>query len=256
MILAGGRGTRLAPFTSVLPKPLMPLGDRSVLEIVVGQLARSGFLDITLSVGYLSHLIRAVFDNRDLHPGEPLPLKQPTVTYVHEDEPLGTVAPLRLVDGLDDSFLVMNGDLLTDLDYEEALVWHRASGSVLTIATQRRETRLDYGVLHVEASGANANRVTRFEEKPTITADVSMGIYIMEPRALEFVPSSGAFDIPDLVTALLDAGEPVGSFPYDGLWFDIGRPDDYERAATAWENGHRPFLEGRSQSDAARRKVR
>jgi NDP-mannose synthase len=223
----------------------MPLGDRSVLEIVVGQLARSGFLDITLSVGYLSHLIRAVFDSRDLHPGEPLQLAQPAVTYVHEDEPLGTVGPLRLVEGLHDSFLVMNGDLLTDLNYADVLASHRASGCLLTIATQRRETRLDYGVLHISENGTSPRRVVRFEEKPALVADVSMGIYIMEPRVLDFVPSSGAFDIPDLVLALLDAGEPVGSFPYDGLWFDIGRPDDYERAATAWEKDRLQFLQGK-----------
>jgi NDP-sugar pyrophosphorylase family protein len=250
VILAGGRGTRLAPFTSVLPKPLMPLGDRSVLEIVVGQLARSGFLDITLSVGYLSHLIRAVFDNRELHRGEPQPVEQPSVRYVHEDEPLGTVGPLRLVEGLEDSFLVMNGDLLTDLDYMELFSSHRSSGCALTIATKRRETRLDYGVLHLGTSGSAANRVVRFEEKPTIVADVSMGIYIMEPSVLDLVPTSGAFDIPDLVHALLAAEQPVGAFPYDGPWFDIGRPDDYERAATAWSNNPLTFLNGRAQAES------
>jgi NDP-sugar pyrophosphorylase family protein len=179
------------------------------------------------------------------------------VTYVHENEPLGTVGPLRLVDGLEDSFLVMNGDLLTDLNYEEVLQSHQAAGCVLTIATQRRETQLDYGVLHVEPTrGGGANRVTGFEEKPTITADVSMGIYIMEPRALEFVPSSGPFDIPDLVGALLDADEPVGAFRYDGLWFDIGRADDYERAAAAWDTNPRAFLDGAARVGAAKRDVR
>src|SRR6266571_5087432 len=139
VILAGGRGTRLAPYTSVLPKPLMPIGDRAILELVVERLAKFGIRDITFCVGYLSHLIRAVFDSRQG--------KEVRIRYVQEEEALGTAGPLRLVDDICDTFIVMNGDVLTDLDYADLLDYHRTSGNALTIATQERSIKLDYGVL-------------------------------------------------------------------------------------------------------------
>lgn len=222
VILAGGRGARLAPYTSVLPKPLMPVGEHSILEIVVGQLAAAGMTRITLCVGYLSHLIRAVMDE---HVASSV-----RVDYVHESEPLGTAAPLKLVDGLDETFLVMNGDVLTTLDYRELVRSHRQSGSVLTIATQERRVKIDYGIVHVDGNG----RIVDFEEKPEISAAVSMGVYVMEPEVLDFIPDAGHADFPDLVRALLEAGREVSSYRYDGLWFDIGRHDDFQQAVTAW----------------------
>lgn len=225
VVLAGGRGRRLAPYTSVLPKPLMPIGERSILEIVVHQLANHGFSEITLCVGYLSHLIRAVFDH-----------VQPDVAiqYVYEKEPLGTAGPLRLADGLDDdTFLVMNGDVLTTLNYRDLLRHHRDSGNVLTIATHRRTVRIDYGVLYTGSNG-HAGQIEAFEEKPEIVATVSMGIYAFEPRAVEFIPKGIYFDFPDLVQVLLAAGEKVGAYHFDGVWFDIGRQDDYEQAVAHW----------------------
>lgn len=236
VILAGGRGTRLAPYTSVLPKPLMPVGDRAILEILVGQLAKCGISRISFCVGYLSHLIKAVFDHRAVDNGA-RPLE---IDYVQEQEPLGTAAPLRLVGGLDETFLVMNGDVLTDLDYRELVRHHRESGNVLTIATYERAIKIDYGILHFDVG----QRVRAFEEKPEIVSAVSMGIYVMEPAVLDLIPPLAYFDFPDLVFALLAAGEQVGAYRYRGLWFDIGRPDDYHAAATAWaangngENGN------------------
>jgi NDP-sugar pyrophosphorylase family protein len=141
IVLAGGRGTRLAPYTSILPKPLMPIGERAILEIVVEQLAEQGFTDITFSVGYLSHLIRAVFDNR----ADP----NVTIRYVQEDNALGTAGPLGLVEGLDETFLMMNGDILTTLDYRDIVRFHRRNRNVLTIATHERTVKFDYGVLHL-----------------------------------------------------------------------------------------------------------
>ena len=143
VILAGGRGRRLEPYTSVLPKPLMPIGNRSILEILVHQLTDAGFENFTFCVGYLSHLIRAVFENGAK--------RNAIITWVKEKEPLGTAGPLRLVDGLDKTFLVMNGDLLTTVDYRMLLRHHRASGNVLTIATHRRRVQLDYGVIHLDS---------------------------------------------------------------------------------------------------------
>jgi NDP-sugar pyrophosphorylase family protein len=231
VILAGGRGRRLEPYTSVLPKPLMPIGNRSILEILVHQVADAGFAHVTLCVGYLSHLIRAVFDNgHDSHL---------SVTYVKEEEPLGTAAPLRLVPDLDSTFVAMNGDLLTTIDYVEFLEHHRASGNVLTIASHKRRHVSDYGVLRF-GDDADPLRVSAYDEKPELTLDVSMGIYALEPEALEFIPADEPSDFPDLVRSLLLAGKRVGAFPYEGLWLDIGRHEDYAKAVELWERGTTP----------------
>jgi len=228
VVLAGGRGTRMAPYTSVLPKPLMPVGDRSILEVVVGQLEEAGLVDINFCVGYLAHLIEAVFENRKNG--------HVNITYVREQDALGTAAPLRLVNDLASTFLVMNGDVLTTLDYQDLVRYHREQGNVLTIATHTRLIKIDYGMLHLDVT----SRVRAFEEKPEIVSPVSMGIYVMEPEVLEHIPEDEYFDFPDLVQALLGARRPVGAYLYDGLWFDIGRQEDYERAIDAWnenENG-------------------
>jgi NDP-sugar pyrophosphorylase family protein len=222
VVLAGGRGTRLAPYTSVLPKPLMPVGDRAILEIVVDQLAACGVKQISFCVGYLAHLIRAVFEQRERMDVE--------ISYVHEEEALGTAAPLRLVGDLNETFLAMNGDVLTTLDYAALVDFHRASGNVMTIATHDRMIKINYGMLHIDTSA----RVSNFEEKPEIVSPVSMGIYVMEPAVLEHIPTDAYFDFPDLVRVLLEAKLPIGAYRYDGVWFDIGRHEDYEEAVEAW----------------------
>lgn len=193
--------------------------------------ATNGMQAASKGVGYLSHLIRAVFDQR---------LKrQAQITYVQEEAALGTAAPLRLVEDIDRTFIAMNGDVLTTLDYRDLLRRHRRSGNILTIATQQRTTTQDYGVLHLDGARSSLRLVTGYEEKPEMVSSVSMGIYVLEPEALSYIPPEGYFDFPDLVQALLSAGEAVGAYLYDGLWFDIGRQEDYERAADAWsENGH------------------
>jgi NDP-sugar pyrophosphorylase family protein len=224
VILAGGRGTRLAPYTSVLPKPLLPIGERAILEILVERLRGAGFTDITLSVGHLAHLIRAVFENG--------PARGVRLTYVHEDRPLGTAAPLRLVEGLDETFLVLNGDVLTTLDLNEFVRFHRERGYEMTIASHERRTRFDYGVIEADATG----RVRAFSEKPVVTSLVSMGIYAMEPKVLEMIPEDEPFDVPDLVQALVGAGCRVGVFPYSGYWRDLGRHEDYTAANEEWGN--------------------
>jgi NDP-mannose synthase len=222
IVLAGGRGTRLAPYTSVLPKPLMPIGDQSILEVVVDQLERAGVVDIHFCVGYLAHLIEAVFDSRQNG--------HVNITYVREQEALGTAGPLRLVNDLESTFMVMNGDILTTLDYRELVGCHREQGNVLTIATHERSIKVDYGILHLD----DHSRVRGFEEKPQIHSRVSMGIYVMEPSVLEHIPPDRHFDFPDLVHALIAADLPVGGYRHDGLWYDIGRLEDYESAAQVW----------------------
>jgi len=222
VILAGGRGSRLAPYTAVLPKPLLPVGDRAIVDIVICQLSARGWDEVVLSVGHLAHLVRAVLGDGSKY-GVP-------IRYHEEDEPLGTAAPLREIEGLDETFLTMNGDVLTSLDYDQLLEVHREAGNMLTIATHHRQVPTDYGVLQLDGE-APSPRITGYEEKPVHAYTVSMGVYALEPAALAHIPPSGAFDIPHLVRALLDAGEPVGALPHDGFWLDIGRPDDYERAA-------------------------
>ena len=234
VILAGGKGSRLGPYTTVLPKPLLPVGDRAVLDIVMNQLRDLGFTDVTLAVGYLAHLVRAVMGDGSKHGVR--------IDYHEEAEPLGTVGPLSTIEDLDDSFLVMNGDVLTALNYGELLDVHRDAGNLLTIASHRRVVRADYGVLHLEESDDAVQAVTGFEEKPEIPYIVSMGVYALEPRALEFIEKGEYLDLPDLVLRLLDAGEGVGSYVYDGYWLDIGRHEDYERAIVEFEQLRPMFL--------------
>jgi NDP-sugar pyrophosphorylase family protein len=221
VVLAGGRGTRLAPYTSVLPKPLMPIGEQAILEIVVRKVADHGLTDVVFSVGYLAHLIEAVFGDGSS--------RGVRIEYVYESRPLGTAGPLRNVPGLEATFLAMNGDVLTDLDYLDFLSRHRSSGAAMTIATHQRIAKIDYGVLHLDG-GQEVRRVQAYEEKPEVPAVVSMGVYALEPRVLDLIPPGRAFDIPDLVQALLEAGEYVGAYLFDGFWLDIGRHEDYELA--------------------------
>ena len=226
VILAGGQGTRLRPYTSILPKPLMPIGHRSILEVVIEQLGDSGIEDVTLCVGYLSHLIRAVLDNcADC---------SAAIRYVQEEQALGTAGPLRLVEGLDETFVVMNGDVLTTLNFGSLVRYHKQQGNAVTIATHDRRIKIDYGVLHLESQAKNP-RILGFEEKPEVTSAVSMGIYVIEPWVLELIPGGRHFDFPDLIQLLLRDGHPVGAYRYDGLWFDIGRHEDYEEAVDAWQ---------------------
>jgi NDP-sugar pyrophosphorylase family protein len=208
----------------------MPLGEQSILEILVDQLKSYGIRDLTLCVGYLSHLIRAVFDTHAT--------RGINIRYVREETPLGTAGPLRLVDDPGQTFLVMNGDVLTTLDFRELVRHHRRSGNILTIASSRRTITMDYGILHVD--GDQSNRlVVGYEEKPEVAFVVSMGIYVLEPEAIDHIPE-GYFDFPDLIGELLAAGEPVGAYLHDGIWFDIGRHEDYARAVAAWEGDGRP----------------
>lgn len=227
VILAGGKGSRLGPYTTVLPKPLMPLGDRAILEVVVHQLRDHGFGPLTVAVGYLAHLVQAVMGDGAAHGVE--------IDYHVETEPLGTAGPFARIAGLSEgSFLAMNGDIVTTLDYRHFFAEHERSGNAMTVATHRRTVRTNYGVLHVGDAAGPICPVSGYEEKPEIPYTVSMGIYALSPVALEHIPDQ-RFDIPDLVVALLDSGLPVGAYAFDGYWLDIGRHDDYDQALRDYE---------------------
>jgi NDP-sugar pyrophosphorylase family protein len=220
VILAGGKGTRLAPYTTIFPKPLVPIGDRPILEIIIRQLVSHGFGQILLSVGHLGELIEAYFQNGHKSiPGL-------TLQYFRESEPLGTAGSLAMIPGLEETFLAMNGDILTTLNYQELLKHHREHHSALTLAMHRKEVKIDLGVIETGAS----HQIISYREKPLYIFQVSMGVYVYEPRVLKYIPKGKYMDFPDLVRILLEKGEKITGFCSQDYWLDIGRREDYELA--------------------------
>lgn len=218
VILAGGQGTRLAPYTAVFPKPLMPVGDKPILEIVLRRLKKHGIGHVTIAVGHLAPLIMAYFGS-----GERLDI---TIDYVRENEPLGTAGPLAMIPGLDEPFLVMNGDLLTDIDFTAMIAFHREHDAAATIGVYGRESKIDLGVIEVD----DAANVTAYIEKPVYHFQVSMGIYVLNPSTLRYIAPGKKLDLPDLVHRLLAERQTTRAYVHRGYWLDIGRVDDYERA--------------------------
>lgn len=230
VILAGGKGTRLAPYTTVLPKPLMPIGEMPILEIVIRQLERHGFDDLTLAVGYLAELLMAYCGD-----GSKFNVK---LGYSREEQPLGTAGPIALVPHLNDTFLVMNGDLLTTIDYGAMLKYHRKRGALATIACYQRDVKIDLGVIEIGPD----NWVANYIEKPTYHYAVSMGIYLFEPAILKYIKPNQRLNLPDLVMNLIKEGQRVNVFNFDGYWLDIGRHDDYEKAVEEFSTHRVEFL--------------
>ena len=228
VVLAGGMGTRLRPYTTVLPKPLMPVGDRPILDIVVRQLTAAGFDRITMATGYLAELIEVFF--RD---GEKYGV---AIDYFREEEPLGTVGALAMIQGLadGDDFLVMNGDVLTDIDYARLLQEHRDSDAAATIATTTRDIQVELGVL-VFGDSEDRTRLTGYMEKPKVRYEASMGVYCFSPRVLDQIEKGKPLDFPSLILKLIKAGEMVRAWESDDYWLDIGRHDDYEAALDEFE---------------------
>lgn len=232
VILAGGKGTRLAPYTTVLPKPLMPIGEMPILEIVIRQLERHGFNDLTLAVGYLAELLMAYCGD-----GSKFGV---TLGYSREEQPLGTAGPIAIVPNLNETFLVMNGDLLTTIDYSAMLRCHKERGTLATIACYQRDVKIDLGVIDVDPD----NWVSNYIEKPTYHYTVSMGIYIFEPDVLNYISLNQRLDLPELVLKLIKGGVKVNVFNFNGYWLDIGRQDDYERAIEEFASHRDDFLMG------------
>jgi NDP-sugar pyrophosphorylase family protein len=224
VILAGGMGTRLRPYTVVLPKPLMPIGDYPILEVIIRQLIKWGFDHITLAVNHQAEIIKAFFQD-----GKRWGIR---VDYSLEDKPQGTMGPLKLIDDLPDNFLVMNGDILTDLNFAAFYDDHMDRKSLFTISSNCRQHRIDYGVLDTDENGM----LTGFREKPSVQYQVSMGVYMVSAEALSLIPSNRPYGFDNFMLDLLTAGRSVNVHSFYGYWLDIGRPDDYMKAIEEFEN--------------------
>ena len=231
VVLAGGKGTRLAPYTTILPKPLMPIDDMPILEVLLRQMKRAGITHVVLTVGHLASLLRAYFGD-----GAQWGMD---ITYSHEQEPLGTAGPIALVQGLEKrTFLVTNGDVLTTLDLKKLIEFHKKKGGIATIAAHQRQVKIDLGVIHLDGDG----KVSGYIEKPTTDYTVSMGLYVFESRVLDYIPAGQYLDFPDLILKLLAHGETVNGYTFDGYWMDLGRPDDYAQANQDFYNMKKQFL--------------
>ncbi|CEG13869.1 Nucleotidyl transferase [groundwater metagenome] len=218
VILAGGKGTRLRPFTYMIPKPLMPIGEQPIIEIILNQLKNNGFNNIIISTGYKENLIRMFLNGADKK-------YDLNIKYSCEDKSLGTIGPLSLIrKELNDTFLLMNGDTLSTINYNELIKYHKKSGNIATISLYKRDIYIDFGVVKLSGVG-----IIDYIEKPTNTYFVSMGVYVFEPEVLKYVPDE-KLDFPDLVKILIKNNEKVGGYIFEDYWLDIGRPDDYMKA--------------------------
>ena len=218
VILAGGMGTRLRPYTTIIPKPLVPVGDRPILEHIISRLVYNGVRKVDLCVSHLGELIQLYFSQEGILP------EDVQLGWHWEDEPLGTAGALNTIPDLDETFIAMNGDILTSLNYADLVAFHKEQGAALTIAMHSKRVDIDLGVIDSEGG-----RVVGYREKPSLDYDVSMGIYVYEPRALAHLPD-GVCQFPDLVLRLLEAGEHVAAYKTDAEWYDIGTIGEYERA--------------------------
>jgi NDP-mannose synthase len=215
IILAGGKGVRLRPFTYIIPKPLMPIGEVPILNILINQLTKAGFKDIIISTGYKKELIeiflRELEKNKHIH-----------ITYSYEKKPLGTIGPLSMLKGkVKEDFLLMNGDTLSNIDYADFMNYHKKSGNIATIGVYKKNIYIDFGVLKLEN-----DKIVDYLEKPNYSYPVSMGIYAFKPEILKHVPSKH-FDFPELIKLLIKKGEKIGVYHFDGYWMDIGRTEDF-----------------------------
>lgn len=230
VILAGGKGTRLRPYTVVLPKPLMPIGDYPILEVIIRQLKQHDFTNITLAVNHQAEIIKAFFGD-----GSKWGIK---IDYSLEKKSLSTMAPLKLINDLPEDFLVMNGDILTDLNFGEFYKNHIKDKNIFTISSYQREVKSEFGVLAVD----NLNTLTGFREKPISIYDVSMGIYMVSKRAIEYIPKDTFYGFDHLMLDLMKNNQEPKVQKFDGYWLDIGRPDDYAQAIDEFDSMKEKFI--------------
>jgi len=228
VILAGGQGRRLQPYTKILPKPLFPVGDKPIIEILLRQLAGAGIKEIIIAVGHQAELIRIIIGD-----GSQFGLK---ICYSLEKLPLGTAGPLKRMKGLQNNFLVLNGDILTDLPVRDFIKSHLKNRAIATVAAFKRSEKVDFGVILPEG-----DIIRKYQEKPANSYLVSMGIYAFNRDILKYIPAQ-KFDFPDLVNKLIDIKKNPAIYRYSGYWFDIGRPADWEKADKIFQQKPRHFL--------------
>lgn len=230
IILAGGKGSRLKPFTINIPKPLIPIDDLPILDVVLRQLKYFGFTDIILAVNHLAELIMTFFGK-----GEKLGLN---IRYSLEDKTLGTAGPIApLLDDLDEDFLVMNGDLLTTLNYRDLFDYHVEGQNDATISTYQKDMKIDLGVLKV-----NNDSFVDYIEKPTYNFTVSMGIYVFNKSVVNAIPKGKTFNMPEFILKLNSMNKRIKCYSGDYYWMDIGRVDDYESAVAIFKEKRSEFL--------------
>ncbi|MDH8678587.1 sugar phosphate nucleotidyltransferase [Fusibacter bizertensis] len=230
IIMAGGKGERLRPYTTVIPKPLMPIGNVAILEVVIIRLKNAGFEKITIAVGYLGNLIEAYVGD-----GSRFGVQ---IDFVYENKPLSTIGPLAYISNLNETFLVTNGDVLTDISYEELLSFHKKVGANATIATYKRNVKIDFGVLTYNDEFC----IDGFIEKPEYNYNVSMGVYIFEPSILDYIEKGKPYGVDSLVLDMVEKKDKIFSYLFEGYWLDIGRPDDYEIAINKFLSEAQSFI--------------
>lgn len=231
VILAGGLGTRLRPYTIALPKPLMPVGAFPILEVIIKQLSEQGFDHITLAVNHQAEIIKAYFSN-----GEKWDVR---IDYSLEKIPLGTIGPLTLMRDLPENFLLMNGDILTDLDFGDFFDAHVAETNLFTISSIKRGQKIDFGVIE-----KSQDQLEKLTEKPTLEYEVSMGVYMLNREALNFIPKETYFGFDNMMEILLAKSKSISVKTFNGYWLDIGRPDDYEQAIDIFSSEPSKFVRG------------
>ena len=220
VILAGGLGTRLRPLTFAIPKPLLPVGDTPILEIILSRLKQYGICDVILAINYRGTLIETYFGD-----GSKFDTR---IEYLREEQPLGTAGPLMSLKGrFSEPFLVMNGDILTGIDFAKLAAFHTSAGSDLTVAVTQHRHELAFGVV---ALGGDGVTITRIHERPSFSYEISAGIYMLSPSVLDFIPEKGKYDMPDLIARLIKAGRKVSAYHFSEFWLAIERMDDYEQA--------------------------
>ena len=231
IILAGGKGTRLAPYTTVFPKPLMPIDGMPILEVIVKQLAHFHIQELIFTVSPESEpLLSAYFGDGSRYGVE--------ISYSKEGKPMGTAGPLSLITKLPETFLVMNGDVLTTLNYQKLIRYHRRKKGIVTIAMNQKRIKLELGVMEL----SQAHRLSQYIEKPTLSYSVSMGVYVFEKKVLKSVPSGRYLDFPDLIQTLLRKRERVFCYPSNDFWLDIGRHEDYGEAQRIFQKMRKRLL--------------
>lgn len=217
VIMAGGKGTRLRPYTISFPKPLVPVGDKPILDILLRQLRGYGFRDVTLTLGHLAELIEAYITQAKG------PIKDLDFTFVHEDRPTGTAGSLGFIDNLDSTFLLMNGDILTDLNFVDLLHHHYSQKADVTVASYQKKVKIELGVI----KEAPAGWLKGYSEKPVINYTVAMGVSVIEPSVMDYITRGEYLDFPNLLQAMLRDGRKIAIYHHEGDWLDIGNPDDY-----------------------------